>query len=87
MSTAKCTRQRLKLNNFSLGFLSFLYCRSASLILCPVSWFFNSIVSKGMPFKNSPISTDSSEFDEKCNALAEKLGLKEFNKRAEKCQF
>tara|TARA_Y100000589_G_scaffold268399_1_gene260165 strand:+ start:1539 stop:1742 length:204 start_codon:yes stop_codon:yes gene_type:complete len=27
------------------------------------------------------------EFDEKCNALAEKLGLKEFNKRAEKCQF
>ena len=27
------------------------------------------------------------EFDEKCDALAEKLGMKEFNKRAEKCQF
>ena len=27
------------------------------------------------------------EFDEKCDALAEKLGMKEFNKIAEKCQF
>ena len=27
------------------------------------------------------------EFDEKCYALAEKLGMIEFNKRAEKCQF
>tara|TARA_B100000900_G_scaffold377005_1_gene360087 strand:- start:1456 stop:1659 length:204 start_codon:yes stop_codon:yes gene_type:complete len=27
------------------------------------------------------------EFDEKCDALAEKLGMKEFSKRAEKCQF
>ena len=27
------------------------------------------------------------EFDEKCDALAAKLGMKEFNKRAEKCQF
>jgi len=27
------------------------------------------------------------EFDEKCDALAERLGEKEFTKRAEKCQF
>ena len=55
----------------------FISCSSNSVTVCDC-----------LETKYSELTKMSEEeFDEKCDALAEKLGMKEFNKRAEKCQF